>query len=66
MNEQVGFWMGANDIEKEGFFVWLDGSEGKLTNKSTQNMCILIVLVLNYSKTKQKFAAKLMKFGDLK
>ena len=48
MNEQVGFWMGANDIEKEGFFVWLDGSEGKLTNKSTQNMCILIVLVLNY------------------
>ena len=30
-NENLGFWMGANDIEKEGLYVWLDGSEGKFT-----------------------------------
>ena len=32
-NEDMGFWMGANDIEREGNYVWLDGSEGKFTNK---------------------------------
>ncbi len=30
-NERIGFWMGANDIEIEDFFVWIDGSKGKLT-----------------------------------
>ena len=29
-NENLGFWMGANDIEKEDYFVWLDGSKGNL------------------------------------
>ena len=23
-----GFWMGANDIETESSFAWLDGSQG--------------------------------------
>ena len=23
--------MGANDLEREGIYVWLDGSEGKFT-----------------------------------
>ena len=35
-NEEKGFWMGANDIEREGLYVWLDGSEGKFTIKYTQ------------------------------
>ena len=26
-----GFWMGANDIVREGSYIWLDGSEGKFT-----------------------------------
>ena len=48
-NEDRGFWMGANDIEREGFYVWLDGSEGKFTIKYTQYyICIFIVLVLSY------------------
>ncbi len=32
-NEQFGFWMGGNDLEREDFFIWLDGSKGKFTNK---------------------------------
>ena len=30
-NVYWGFWMGANDIEKEGTYIWLDGSEAKFT-----------------------------------
>ena len=30
-NLNFGFWMGARDIDREGFYVWLDGSEGKFT-----------------------------------
>ena len=26
-NERVGYWMGANDVGREGFYVWLDGSK---------------------------------------
>lgn len=28
-NEKVGFWMGANDLRREGVYVWLDGYKGK-------------------------------------
>ena len=31
-NEIHGFWMGANDLDREGFYVWLDRTEGKFTN----------------------------------
>ena len=31
MEEIHGFWMGANDIVREGSYIWLDGSEGKFT-----------------------------------
>ena len=31
-NEKVGYWMGANDVGRESFYVWLDGSKGKFTN----------------------------------
>ena len=36
--------MGANDLEREGFYVWLDGSEGKFTNVNFG----LTVMVLMY------------------
>ena len=39
-NEDMGFWMGANDIEREGNYVWLDGNEGKFTNKYVYTHCI--------------------------
>ncbi len=26
--DAFGYWMGANDIETEGSFTWLDGSKG--------------------------------------
>ena len=31
-DENQGYWMGANDLKKEGSFVWLDGSAGKFYN----------------------------------
>ena len=31
VNEKLGFWMGANDLNREGSFIWLDGSKGKFT-----------------------------------
>ena len=45
-NVSYGFWMGANDLEREGFYVWLDGSEGKFTINTCKKK--LTVMILNY------------------
>ena len=29
-NENLGFWLGGNDLQSEGTWVWVDESPGKL------------------------------------